>query len=686
MGKKDKKKQGLGAAKTAAKTAKKEQKAAAAALRASGEEDVEAILADILAAEAAAVAVTEAIDVPPPSPRVNGTIVPHPTREGELLLFGGEHFDGARTSFFSDTYTYAPAKGVWSLYTSPTRPPPRSAAAAASYRGHLYLFGGEFASPSGGQFHHFKDLWRLDGATMSWERLELRGGPSPRSGHRLAVSKGRLLVFGGFYDTLRETRYMNDLYVLDLNADELKWSSPTTTVTDVVPSPRSGFQWVVDDADGSVVLYGGFCKAPPPKKSGRAHAVGKGKKGAKGGGSAAASLAAEEAYDGRGTVMTDAFRLRPDNLTWARVKKGGYAPSARAGFGLLPHKRLAVLFGGVEDEEGADEELVSRFHADLFALNLDRGKWHPLTLRPPKSAKAAAAAAARRKRRKGRRKAGGGGAGGGWEGGTGGVGEAPQSAGGEAGGDDGIGDGAVGGDVAGGGGDDSSSSSDEEEERDEEPPAPCGRFNAGTTVLGNTLYVFGGLVEKGDVEVTLDDIWSVDLSRLHSWTCVQPLSAAASAWHASDSEVDDDDDDDAAGSDDADDNADADANGSGADSDAAAATAAVAARTRRAATLRSRLVAAEDGWTPRPSEPLKAFVERTRPHWLGLAHEALGEGGKALRRAAFDWARVRYEEVRPTLVELEALTAAAEAEAAEEAAVAKAEAAEGAARKARSRR
>lgn len=408
MGKKDKKKQGLGAAKTAAKTAKKEQKAAAAALKASGEEDVEAILADILAAEAAAVAVTEAIDVPPPSPRVNGTLVPHPTREGELLVFGGEHFDGARTSFFSDTYTYAPAKGVWSLYTSPTRPPPRSAAAAASYRGHLYLFGGEFASPSGGQFHHFKDLWRLDGATMSWERLELRGGPSPRSGHRLAVSKGRLLVFGGFYDTLRETRYMNDLYVLDLNADELKWSSPTTTVTDVVPSPRSGFQWVVDDADGSVVLYGGFCKAPPPKKSGRAHAVGKGKKGAKGGGSAAASLAAEEAYDGRGTVMTDAFRLRPDNLTWARVKKGGYAPSARAGFGLLPHKRLAVLFGGVEDEEGADEELVSRFHADLFALNLDRGKWHPLTLRPPKSAKAAAAAAARRKRRKGRRKAGGG--------------------------------------------------------------------------------------------------------------------------------------------------------------------------------------------------------------------------------------------------------------------------------------
>lgn len=680
MGKKDKKKQGLGAAKTAAKTAKKEQKAAAAARKASGEEDVEAILAEILAAESAAVAVTETLDVPPPSPRVNGTLVPHPSRDGELLLFGGEHFDGARTMFFSDTYTYAPAKGVWSLYTSPTRPPPRSAAAAASYRGHLYLFGGEFASPSGGQFHHFRDLWRLDGATMSWERLELRGGPSARSGHRLAVSKGRLLVFGGFYDTLRETRYMNDLHVLDLNAHELKWSLPTTTVTDVVPSPRSGFQWVVDDSDGSVVLYGGFCKAPPPKKSGRAHAVGKGKKGAKGGSSAAASLAAEEAYDGRGTVMTDAFRLRPDNLTWARIKKGGYAPSARAGFGLLPHKRLAVLFGGVEDDEGADEELVSRFHADLFALNLDRGKWHPLTLRPPKSAKAAAAAAARRKRRKGRRKGGGGAAGDGGEAGGAGGGEAPHSTSGDAGGADG--------DVGlGDDGDSSSTSDEEEEERDEEPPAPCGRFNAGTAMLGNTLYVFGGLVEKGDVEVTLDDIWSVDLSRLHAWTCIQPLSAAASAWHGSDSEADDDDDDDAAGSDGGAPDADADADGNGSDdSNEAAASAAVAARTRRTATLRSRLVASEDASTPRPSEPLKAFVERTRPHWLGLAHEALGESGKALRRAAFDWARVRYEEVRPTLVELEALTAAAEAEAAEEAALVKAEAAEGAARKARSRR
>lgn len=46
-----------------------------------------------------------------------------------------------------------------------------------------------------------RDLWRLDLATHEWDRLPARGGPSARSGHRMALHKGRALLFGGFYDT-----------------------------------------------------------------------------------------------------------------------------------------------------------------------------------------------------------------------------------------------------------------------------------------------------------------------------------------------------------------------------------------------------------------------------------------------------------------------------------------------------
>ena len=47
---------------------------------------------------------------------------------------------------------------------------------------------------------------------------------------------------------------------------------------------------------------------------------------------------------------------------------------------------------------------------------------------------------------------------------------------------------------------------------------PFGRINALLAVHGNTLYVYGGIIEAGDKEVTLDDLWSLDLVKLDGWT------------------------------------------------------------------------------------------------------------------------------------------------------------------------
>lgn len=38
-------------------------------------------------------------------------------------------------------------------------------------RGELWVFGGEFTSPSETQFYHYKDLWCFSLAEKKWEKV-----------------------------------------------------------------------------------------------------------------------------------------------------------------------------------------------------------------------------------------------------------------------------------------------------------------------------------------------------------------------------------------------------------------------------------------------------------------------------------------------------------------------------------
>lgn len=44
-------------------------------------------------------------------------------------------------------------------------------------------------------------MWKLNLDTFEWAQIGTKGGPSARSGHRMAVYKHNILMFGGFYDT-----------------------------------------------------------------------------------------------------------------------------------------------------------------------------------------------------------------------------------------------------------------------------------------------------------------------------------------------------------------------------------------------------------------------------------------------------------------------------------------------------
>ncbi|XP_076896198.1 uncharacterized protein LOC143549080 [Bidens hawaiensis] len=256
MGKKTKKPR-KGKEKTERKTAKaEEKKARRESKKVSPEDDIDAILLSFQKEEAKKKEIHVEENAPRPSPRSNCSLNINPLKETEMILYGGEFYNGTKTFVYGDLYRYDVNKGDWKLVSSPNSPPPRSAHQAVAWKNYLYIFGGEFTSPNQERFHHYKDFWMLDLKTNQWEQLNYKGCPSPRSGHRMVLYKHKLVVFGGFYDTLREVRYFNDLYVFDL--DTFKWQEIKPTPGCLWPSARSGFQLFVYQED--IYLYGGYSK------------------------------------------------------------------------------------------------------------------------------------------------------------------------------------------------------------------------------------------------------------------------------------------------------------------------------------------------------------------------------------------------------------------------------------------
>jgi hypothetical protein len=88
-----------------AKNAKKQSRRAKAAGDEDDDDDIEAILASIIAKEKekSAVFVDEC---PKPSARVNFTITKNEQREEEVVIFGGEYFNGENTYVYQDVYRY----------------------------------------------------------------------------------------------------------------------------------------------------------------------------------------------------------------------------------------------------------------------------------------------------------------------------------------------------------------------------------------------------------------------------------------------------------------------------------------------------------------------------------------------------------------------------------------------------
>uniref|UniRef100_A0A667YY20 Kelch domain containing 4 n=1 Tax=Myripristis murdjan TaxID=586833 RepID=A0A667YY20_9TELE len=480
-------------------------------------EDLEALIAEFQSLDAKRTQVVETA-CPPPSPRLNASLSAHPEKD-EIILFGGEYFNGKKTFLYNDLFFYNIKKNSWVKSEIPNPPPPRCAHQAVVVPqggGQLWLFGGEFASPDGEQFYHYKDLWVLHLATHTWENIKVPGGPSGRSGHRMVLSKRQLLVFGGFHESTRDFIYYNDVYSFSL--DSFSWSrlSPSGSA----PSPRSACQMTSTPDGSGVIIYGGYSK-----------------------------LRAKKDVE-KGTIHSDMFVLKregkddQEKWAWSRLNPSGNKPPPRSGFSLAvgPAGR-AVLFGGVCDEE-EEETLEGDFFNDLYLFDTVKSRWFPAQLRGNKTE--------RKRRRRGKKGGAEAEAEGEAEGEEAGTPHGPIEVVKEIVTDDGtvmtikeV--------IPGAGAQEEEEDEEEEEEEDDGSASaplvePCPRSSAMATVRQGKLFLYGGMFEVGDRQFTLNDFYCLDLHKMDQWEVLVEMDSKTQEWlEESESEDDEEEEEEAKG-------------------------------------------------------------------------------------------------------------------------------------------
>ncbi|XP_002030298.2 kelch domain-containing protein 4 [Drosophila sechellia] len=484
MGKKDKnKKKGKGAEKTAMKTDKKQAARQKKMLEKLGEANIADIIQLLEAKEGKIEAISESV-CPPPTPRSNFTLVCHPEKE-ELIMFGGELYTGTKTTVYNDLFFYNTKAVEWRQLKSPSGPTPRSGhqmVAVASNGGELWMFGGEHASPSQLQFHHYKDLWKFALKSRKWERLTAPNGPSPRSGHRMTVSKKRLFIFGGFHDNNQSYHYFNDVHIFSL--ESYQWLKAEIAGA-IVPSPRSGC-CIAASPEGKIYVWGGYSRASMKKEA------------------------------DRGVTHTDMFVLSQDKnagdadnkYKWAPVKPGGYKPKPRSSVGCtVAANGKAYTFGGVMDVDEDDEDVHGQFGDDLLAFDLTSQTWRLQEIQNKSSS-------AEKK-------------------------DSEESKDVEMSAvdkpvtttTDGIFTVTVGG---------PSTSTPFVSKipslfaKPKPTNVPSPRMNPGMCVCKGTLYIFGGIFEEDDKQFTYNDFYALDLHKLE-WKVLIPNSLKAHEWEDSDS-------------------------------------------------------------------------------------------------------------------------------------------------------
>ncbi|KAF8656223.1 hypothetical protein AX16_002659 [Volvariella volvacea WC 439] len=120
--------------------------------------------------------------------------------------------------------------------------------------GQVFIIGGE--RPDGSR-NGFADHYVFDIGSASFSALPADGGPPDIYGHAtVLLPDGRLLVFGGFSQSLGALLPFSQIWVLDTRDASASWSSIRLDQDSEVPSPRRAFAFVTL-SDHLVLIQGG---------------------------------------------------------------------------------------------------------------------------------------------------------------------------------------------------------------------------------------------------------------------------------------------------------------------------------------------------------------------------------------------------------------------------------------------
>lgn len=205
----------------------------------------------------------------------------------------------------------------------------------------------------------------------------------------------------------------------------------------------------------------------------------------------------------------------PPVVRWERRKKPANTPNPkRAGATMTYHKGRGILFGGVHDVEQSEEGIDSEFFRDLFAWNIERNRFFPMSLRKPRQQKKAPVSeqrGGRRARAQDREEE-----------------LLKQLAALETG-------------VSVDDVDSIDVGKKPDDDRQDDKPVrempvamelPHPRFNAQISVQDDVLYIYGGTFEQKDREFTFDDLYAVDLGKMDG--CKEVFNRPVEDWLVSD--------------------------------------------------------------------------------------------------------------------------------------------------------
>lgn len=322
--------------------------------------------------------------------------------------------------------------------------------------------------------------------------------------------KNYIILFGGFQDTSQNTKYLADLWIYD--TQNYCWIESVSSTTQK-PDARSSFSFLPHEK--GAVLFGGYSRV----KSTEVRKQGKG-----------SGQLHRNIY--KPIVHQDCFFLRiyqsesdtaQNSLKtcWERRKNPANLPTPpRAGATMTYHKNRGIMFGGVHDIEKNDEGIDSEFFNGLFAWNIERNRFFPLTLRKPKS-KPSRLQSELRSGRRGRSQAN--------------ENDLLRN----------LEKLQVGGSMA----DTENIEFGKDDAFTQEMPQkqilfefPHVRFNSQLTVQNDVLYIYGGTYEKDNREFTFNDMYAIDLCKLDG--VKQIFHREPENWYGSDDEESDEEESD----------------------------------------------------------------------------------------------------------------------------------------------